>query len=41
MKVVEVSGITLSQSTATLVEGDTLTLTATVTPDDVTDKTVV
>ena len=39
-KVVAVSGITLSQSTATLVEGGTLTLAATVTPDDATDKTV-
>ena len=39
-KVVAVSGITLSQSTSTLVEGETLMLTATVTPDDATDKTV-
>jgi uncharacterized protein YjdB len=39
-KVVAVSGITLSQAAATLIEGETLTLTATITPDNATDKTV-
>ncbi len=39
-KVVAVSSITLSQSLATLIEGGTLTLTATVTPDDATNKAV-
>lgn len=38
--VVEVTGITLSQTTATLTEGESLTLTATVAPDNATDKTV-
>lgn len=38
--VVEVSGITLSQNTATLTEGKTLTLTVAVSPDNATDKTV-
>ena len=35
-----VSNITLNQTTVTLVEGESLTLTATVAPDDATDKTV-
>ena len=35
-----VAGIMLSQSEAMLTEGETLTLTATVTPDDATDKTL-
>ncbi len=39
-KVIPVSGISLSQTSATLVEGESLTLTATVTPADATDKTV-
>ena len=39
-KVIAVSGITLDQTAATLTEGETLTLTATVTPADATDKTV-
>ena len=39
-KVIAVSGITLSQTTAALIEGDTVTLTATVSPTDATDKTV-
>ena len=39
-KVIAVSGITLSQTTAALTEGETVTLTATVTPADATDKTV-
>jgi uncharacterized protein YjdB len=39
-KVVAVSGITLSQAAATLIEGESLTLTATVTPDNATDKTL-
>ena len=38
--VVKVSGITLSQTAATLTEGESLTLTATVAPEDATDKTV-
>ena len=38
---VEVTGITLSQSAVTLTEGDSFILTATVTPDNATDKTVV
>lgn len=41
MPVVTVTGITLDQTTATLTEGETLALTATVAPDDATDKTVV
>ena len=39
-KVIPVGGISLSQTSATLVEGESLTLTATVTPADATDKTV-
>ena len=39
-KVIPVSGITLSHTSATLVEGESLTLSATVTPADATDKTV-
>ena len=35
-----VTGITLDKTTATVEEGATVTLTATVTPDDATDKTV-
>ena len=38
--IVEVTGLTLSQAEATLVEGESLTLTATVAPEDATDKTV-
>ena len=36
----DVAGITLDKTTAELTEGETLTLTATVTPEDATDKTV-
>ena len=39
-KIVEVTGITLEPSEATLTEGDQLQLTATVQPDNATDKTV-
>ncbi|MEE0984197.1 MAG: Ig-like domain-containing protein [Bacteroidaceae bacterium] len=39
-KIVSVSSITLSQSSATMTEGETLALTATVTPDDATDKSI-
>ena len=39
-KVIAVSGITLDQTAATLTEGETLTLVATVSPDDATDKTI-
>ena len=38
--VIAVTGITLSQTAATLTEGESLTLTATVAPEDATDKTV-
>ena len=38
--VVPVTGVALNQSSATLTVGETLTLTATVTPDNATDKTV-
>ena len=36
----DVTGVTLDQSSASIVEGDTLTLTATVSPADATDKTL-
>jgi uncharacterized protein YjdB len=39
-KVIPATGITLDKITAELTEGETLTLTATVTPEDATDKTV-
>ena len=39
-KVMPATGITLDKTTAELAEGETLTLTATVTPEDATDKTV-
>ena len=39
-KIVSVSSITLSQSSATMTEGETMNLTATVTPDDATDKSI-
>jgi len=39
-KVIAVSGITLSLAKATLTEGESLTLTATVAPDNATDKAV-
>ena len=39
-KVVEVTDIKLDKVSASLEEGETLTLTATVTPDDAADKTV-
>ena len=40
-KVIPATGITLDKTTAELTEGETLTLTATVSPEDATDKTVV
>ena len=40
-KIVPVSSITLSQTSVTLSEGDTKTITATVSPGDATDKTVI
>ena len=39
-KVIPVAGIALDKSTAEVTEGDKVTLVATVTPDDATDKTV-
>ena len=39
-KVIAVEGISLNRTSAALVEGETLTLVATVTPDNATDKTV-
>ncbi len=39
-KVIEAEGITLDKTEATLTEGETLTLTATVDPDNTTDKTL-
>ncbi|MBP3574425.1 MAG: leucine-rich repeat protein [Prevotella sp.] len=39
-KVIPATGITLDKTTAEMIEGETLTLTATVTPEDATDKTV-
>ena len=39
-KVVPVTSLTLDRTTLTMTEGDTQTLTATVKPDDATDKTV-
>lgn len=39
-KTVAVTGITLNKTTATLTEGETLALSATVSPDNATDKTV-
>ena len=39
-KVVPVTSVTLDRTTLTMTEGDTQTLTATVKPDDATDKTV-
>ena len=39
-KVVPVSSIALDKTEATVVEGDTITLVATITPEDATDKTV-
>ena len=39
-KDISVTEVTMSQATATLTEGDTLTLTATVFPNDATDKAV-
>ena len=39
--IVASTGLTLDKTTAEMIEGETLTLTATVTPDDATDKSVV
>ena len=39
-KVISVTGITLDKTTAVLTEGETVTLVATVAPDNATDKTV-
>ncbi|MEE1121866.1 MAG: Ig-like domain-containing protein [Prevotella sp.] len=39
-KVIPATGITLDKTTAEMIEGETLTLTATVSPEDATDKTV-
>lgn len=40
-QVIEVSSVTLSQSTAEMIEGETVQLFATVLPSDATDKTVI
>lgn len=40
-KTVAVTGITLNKTTATLTEGETLALSATVSPDNATDKTLI
>ena len=40
-KVIPATGIALDKTTAEMTEGETLTLTATVTPEDATDKTIV
>ena len=40
-KVIAVTGITLDKTTAELTEGETITLVATVAPDNATDKTVI
>ena len=39
-KIVSVASITLSQSSETMTEGETMNLTATVNPDDATDKSI-
>ncbi|MFB0973089.1 MAG: Ig-like domain-containing protein, partial [Bacteroidales bacterium] len=39
-KIIPVEGVTIDNTTASLIMGQTLQLTATVTPDDATDKTV-
>ena len=39
-KVIPATGISLDKTTAEMIEGEILTLTATVTPEDATDKTV-
>ena len=40
-KIIAVTGITLDFSSVTVIEGDTVAITATVTPDDATDKSVI
>lgn len=40
MKTIDVSSVTLDKTEITLIEGDSMTLTATVMPDNATDKTV-